>query len=147
MDVFQLIGDFLHLVAILLLLLKILASKNVVGLSYKTQEMFLIVFLTRYSDIILEHHWGSLYFNIMRIIFIIVNSVTIYYMRFKRPFKLVLLDLYRVMMLMLIHSHIIICTQLPLCLGCFYTRDGQSMEYFKHFHGGFKPLRYYLSFI
>jgi hypothetical protein len=31
MDVFQLIGDFLHLVAILLLLLKILASKNVVG--------------------------------------------------------------------------------------------------------------------
>ncbi len=53
MDVFQLIGDFLHLVAILLLLLKILASKNVVGLSYKTQEMFIVVFLTRYSDMVL----------------------------------------------------------------------------------------------
>ena len=33
MDVFQLLGDFLHLVAILLLLLKIIATKNVVGLS------------------------------------------------------------------------------------------------------------------
>ncbi len=53
MDVFQLIGDFLHLVAILLLLLKILASKNVVGLSYKTQEMFIVVFLTRYSDMVI----------------------------------------------------------------------------------------------
>ena len=37
MDIFQLIGDLLHLIAILLLLLKILASKNVVGLSSKTQ--------------------------------------------------------------------------------------------------------------
>ncbi len=31
MDIFQLIGDMLHLVAMLLLLMKILASKNVLG--------------------------------------------------------------------------------------------------------------------
>jgi hypothetical protein len=44
MDVFQLTGDFLHLIAVLMLILKILASKNVsgtihtiLGLSYKTQ--------------------------------------------------------------------------------------------------------------
>ncbi len=37
MDVFQLIGDFLHLIAMLMLLLKILANKNVIGLSYRTQ--------------------------------------------------------------------------------------------------------------
>lgn len=89
MDVFQLIGDFLHLVAILLLLLKILASINVVGLSYKTQEIFIVVFLTRYSDMVLENHWGSIYFNIMRFIFIGINAMTIYYMRYKRPYKLV----------------------------------------------------------
>lgn len=89
MDVFQLIGDFLHLVAILLLLLKIIASKNVVGLSYKTQELYLVVFLTRYSDMILEHHWGTLYFNMMRFIFIGITAATIYHMRFKRPYKLV----------------------------------------------------------
>lgn len=31
MDIFQLIGDFLHLVAVLMLLLKIIANKNVIG--------------------------------------------------------------------------------------------------------------------
>lgn len=92
MDVFQLMGDFLHLVAILLLLLKIIASKNVVGLSYKTQEIFTVVFITRYSDMVLEHHWGSLYFNIMRFIFIGISALTIYYMRFKRPYKLVTME-------------------------------------------------------
>jgi hypothetical protein len=37
MDVFQLIGDFLHLIAVLMLLLKIVANKNVIGISYKMQ--------------------------------------------------------------------------------------------------------------
>lgn len=31
MDIFQLVGDFLHLMAMLLLVLKILANRNVVG--------------------------------------------------------------------------------------------------------------------
>ena len=31
MDIFQLLGDFLHLMAMLLLVLKILANRNVVG--------------------------------------------------------------------------------------------------------------------
>lgn len=53
MDVFQLIGDFLHLIAVLMLLLKILANKNVIGISYRTQEMYMVVFITRYSDMIL----------------------------------------------------------------------------------------------
>ena len=91
MDVFQLIGDFLHLVAILMLLLKIVASKTVVGLSYRTQELYMVVFLTRYSDMILEHHWGSLYFNLMRFVFIGVTAATIYHMKFKRPYRLVIL--------------------------------------------------------
>lgn len=89
MDIFQLLGDFLHLIAIVMLLLKILANKNVMGVSYKTQEIYLIVFLTRYSDMILENHWGSLYFNAMRFIFIGITAYTIYLMRFKRPHKLV----------------------------------------------------------
>jgi hypothetical protein len=32
MDVFQLIGDFLHLLAVIMLVLKILANKNVIGI-------------------------------------------------------------------------------------------------------------------
>ena len=89
MDVFQLIGDFLHLIAVLMLLLKILANKNVIGISYKTQEIYMVVFITRYSDMLLEHHWGSLYFNSMRFIFIGISAYTIYVMRFKRPYLMV----------------------------------------------------------
>jgi uncharacterized membrane protein len=92
MDVFQLIGDFLHLIAVLMLLLKILANKNVIGLSYKTQELYLVVFLTRYSDMILEHHWGSIYFNVMRVLFIAITAYTIYVMRFKRPYRMVTIN-------------------------------------------------------
>lgn len=37
MDIFQLFGDFLHLMAVLLLVLKILANRNVVGIQYTIQ--------------------------------------------------------------------------------------------------------------
>lgn len=106
MDIFQLIGDFLHLIAVLMLLLKILANKNVIGLSYKTQELFLVVFLTRYSDMILEMHWGSVYFNVMRILFVAVTAYTIYVMRFKRPYKMVTERSSRVMITNLMPSRI-----------------------------------------
>lgn len=97
MDVFQLIGDFLHLIAMLMLLLKILANKNVIGLSYRTQELYMVVFVTRYSDMILENHWGSLYFNVMRFLFLFITGYTIYVMRFKRPYRMVLPALSRAM--------------------------------------------------
>jgi hypothetical protein len=38
MDIFQLIGDFLHLIAVLMLLLKIIANKNVIGTDGGTQD-------------------------------------------------------------------------------------------------------------
>jgi hypothetical protein len=37
MDIFQFIGDFLHLIAVLMLLLKILANKNVIGTNQNIQ--------------------------------------------------------------------------------------------------------------
>lgn len=37
MDLFQLIGDFLHVIAVLMLLLKIMANKNVIGTAAPTQ--------------------------------------------------------------------------------------------------------------
>jgi len=141
MDVFQLVGDFLHLVAILLLLLKIIASKNVVGLSYKTQELFTVVFLTRYSDMILENHWGSLYFNIMRFLFISISAVTIYYMRFKRPYKLVNLFICRAMIQKQMAFHITIFTCLLLYLHLFCIKSSLFMEFSKLFLGGLRLFR------
>ncbi len=47
MDIFQLFGDFLHLMAVLLLVLKILANRNVVGTAPPIQDC-----LTRRSKFI-----------------------------------------------------------------------------------------------
>lgn len=52
MIVFSSIGHLMHFFAVLMLLLKIIANKNVIGLSYKTQEVYLIVFIARYSDLL-----------------------------------------------------------------------------------------------
>ena len=141
MDVFQLIGDFLHLVAILLLLLKIIASKNVVGLSYKTQELYLMVFLTRYSDMILEHHWGSLYFNMMRFIFIAITAATIYHMRFKRPYKLVTYTLFSLMTQSQMPSNITTSMPSQRCSDLSCTTTGLFMGFSRPSLGGWKHWR------
>lgn len=86
MDIFQLIGDFLHLMAVMMLVLKIIANRNVLGLSYKTQEIFLVVFIFRYIDIFT---WRTLYLFVMKVLFISFTAYTIYLMRFKKPFSLV----------------------------------------------------------
>ena len=49
MNIFRLSGDMLHLASILILLLKIRVSKSCAGVSLKTQELYLIVFVCRYG--------------------------------------------------------------------------------------------------
>lgn len=147
MDVFQLIGDFLHLIAMLMLLLKILANKNVIGVSYKTQEIFLVVFLTRYSDMILELHWGSVYFNAMRILFVSITGYTIYVMRFKRPYKMVIISQFRVMIMNQIRFRIGHCTSLQQYFPSSFIEYLLFMEYFGHFQFGCKLAPFYHNFI
>ena len=136
MDVFQLIGDFLHLIAMLMLLLKILANKNVIGLSYRTQELYMVVFVTRYSDMILENHWGSLYFNAMRILFLLITAYTIYVMRFKRPYRMVPPSSSRVMMPIPTPSLIGHCTLPQEHLPSSFIGVLLFMGFLKHFRFG-----------
>jgi hypothetical protein len=49
------------------------------GLSYRTQELFFIVFLTRYIDMFFG--WKTLYVFIMKIVFISLTGYTIYLMK------------------------------------------------------------------
>ncbi|KIY93681.1 hypothetical protein MNEG_14280 [Monoraphidium neglectum] len=67
MNIFRLAGDMMHLLSIVVLLLKILATKSCrahnaaatavaaaaacPGISLKTQELYLLVFVTRYLDL------------------------------------------------------------------------------------------------
>jgi hypothetical protein len=54
MDIFQFIGDFLHLIAVLMLLLKIVANKNVIGIASITQDS-----PTAHSNSFWSHSWPA----------------------------------------------------------------------------------------
>ena len=47
MNLFRFAGDMSHVVSIIVLILRLRVSKSAVGISLKTQELFLIVFMTR----------------------------------------------------------------------------------------------------
>ncbi|GAY33799.1 hypothetical protein CUMW_282200 [Citrus unshiu] len=51
MNIFRLAGDMTHLASVLVLLLKIHTIKSCSGVSLKTQELYALVFATRYLDI------------------------------------------------------------------------------------------------
>lgn len=52
MNFFRLIGDLSHLASIFILIQKIVKSRSARGISFKTQVLYVVVFLTRYVDLI-----------------------------------------------------------------------------------------------
>ncbi|KAF8817786.1 endoplasmic reticulum lumen protein retaining receptor (ERD2) family protein [Cardiosporidium cionae] len=83
MNIFRLSGDMLHLCSILLLLWKLRKSKNCVGVSCQMQEIYAIVFVCRYVDLLFK--FVSIYNSVMKIVFITSTFYTIYLIRFKPP--------------------------------------------------------------
>merc|ERR1711970_1511793 len=81
MNVFRLLGDLSHLLAIVILLLKIWKTRSCAGISGKTQAMFALVFVTRYLDLFV--HFVSLYNTVMKIIYISLAIGTSYLIFFK----------------------------------------------------------------
>ncbi|KAL3657277.1 hypothetical protein V7S43_017785 [Phytophthora oleae] len=85
MNLFRLVGDMAHLASFLVLLLKMLASRSANGISLKTQELFFLVFVTRYVD--LFFHFVSLYNTLMKLLFLLFSGAIVYVIRFKEPFR------------------------------------------------------------
>lgn len=82
MNIFRLAGDMTHLASVLVLLLKIHTIKSCAGISIKTQELFVIVFLTRYLD--LFTNFISVYNTIMKLIFLGSSFSIVWYIRHHR---------------------------------------------------------------
>ncbi|SPO30896.1 probable ERD2 - ER lumen protein-retaining receptor [Ustilago trichophora] len=83
MNIFRLAGDFAHLASIFILLHKIQLSKSCRGISFKTQLLYTVVFVTRYLDLF---HENSLYRFIMKLFFIGSSVYVLYLMKVKfRP--------------------------------------------------------------
>ncbi|KAJ3068389.1 endoplasmic reticulum retention protein [Podochytrium sp. JEL0797] len=59
MNIFRFLGDMAHLTSILILLLKISQSRSAAGISFKSQALYLLVFVARYPD--LFYKFFSLY--------------------------------------------------------------------------------------
>ncbi|KAI9345346.1 ER lumen protein retaining receptor [Obelidium mucronatum] len=80
MNVFRFLGDMAHLASILILLLKITQSRSAAGISFKSQALYLLVFVARYPDLFYR------FFSLYNTIFFLASSGWICYsmqMRYK----------------------------------------------------------------
>ncbi|XP_005994322.1 ER lumen protein-retaining receptor 3 [Latimeria chalumnae] len=86
MNIFRLSGDLCHLLAIIILLLKIWKSTSCAGISGKSQVLFALVFTTRYLDLFVI--FISVYNTIMKVVFLTCAYTTVYliYMKFRSSY-------------------------------------------------------------
>ncbi|XP_053539990.1 ER lumen protein-retaining receptor 3 [Ictalurus punctatus] len=86
MNVFRLAGDVSHLLAIIILFMKIWRSKSCAGISGKSQVLFALVFTTRYLDLFTV--FISAYNTVMKVVFLVLAYATVYliYMRFRNSY-------------------------------------------------------------
>ncbi|PKA52310.1 ER lumen protein retaining receptor [Apostasia shenzhenica] len=82
MNAFRLAGDMTHLLSIVLLLLKIRTMRSCAGISLKTQELYVIVFASRYLDLFAK--FFSVYNSIMKMIFLGSSVSIVWYMRYHK---------------------------------------------------------------
>ncbi|KAF2756290.1 ER lumen protein retaining receptor [Pseudovirgaria hyperparasitica] len=81
MNIFRFLGDLSHLVSILILLHKMRVSSSAAGISFKSQFLYFIVYVTRYIDLLWTFYDpSSLYNTVFKIIFISSSAYTIYLM-------------------------------------------------------------------
>ncbi|XKL67228.1 hypothetical protein PGB90_010648 [Kerria lacca] len=83
MNIFRLCGDLAHVLAIIILLLKIWKTRSCSGVSGRSQLLFAIVYTTRYLDLFTS--FVSVYNSAMKIMFIVTSYGTLYliYIKFK----------------------------------------------------------------
>jgi len=77
LNIFRILGDFSHLGSICILLHKMVQMKSCSGISFKSQVLYLIVYITRYLDLFSTH---SLYNLVFKILFISTQGYIIYLM-------------------------------------------------------------------
>lgn|SRR3989338_3747027 len=79
LTVFRFLGDLLHLASNVLLLKKMLSTGSCAGISLKSVELYAVVFVTRYVDML----WNisSMYNWLLKLFFLATTFTSIYVMR------------------------------------------------------------------
>ncbi|KAK0241105.1 ER lumen protein retaining receptor-domain-containing protein [Armillaria nabsnona] len=95
MNVFRLFGDLSHLASIFILLHKIRTTRSCRGISFKTQALYVAIFVTRYLDLL--YRWVSIYNFVMKLFFIVSSCYILYLMRYRfRPTHDPSIDTFRI---------------------------------------------------
>lgn len=96
MNIFRLLGDLSHLLSILILLDKMNRTKSCAGISFKSQALYLLVYVTRYLDIFTS--FSANYYNtIFKLLFLSSSGYTLYKMATTyKPTSSAPLDTFRV---------------------------------------------------
>ena len=83
MDDFKYLADLLHLFAFFILIWNMLKRQNCRGISYRTQELFLIVFVVRYLDIFVfpQRLWNV----VLKLTFIGATALCLYLIKYQNP--------------------------------------------------------------
>jgi len=86
MNIFRLAGDLSHLLAIIVLLLKIWKTRSCSGISGKSQVLFALTYTARYLDLVTN--FVSMYNTTMKVFFILTSYATLYliYVKFKATY-------------------------------------------------------------
>ncbi|CZT11879.1 hypothetical protein WAI453_003164 [Rhynchosporium graminicola] len=79
MNLFRILGDLSHLVSILILLHKMQQTNSCSGISFKSQALYLMVYVTRYIDLFWTFT-DSAYNTIFKLLFLCSSGYTIYLM-------------------------------------------------------------------
>lgn len=80
MNIFRFLGDMAHIVSFILLLHKIIKGKSALGISLRSQELYAIVFCSRYID--LFWNFSSMYNWVLKVCFIGASVTIVYIIRF-----------------------------------------------------------------
>ena len=87
-NLFRYLGDFSHLASFLVLLYTIRKRESAAGISLITQQLYALVFLCRYLDLIYMFSSHAILYNtVFKLFYITVSCYIVYLMRFKEPYK------------------------------------------------------------
>lgn len=83
-NIFRYAADFSHLFSFIVLFYRLYKSESCAGISLKTQELYALVFICRYLDIL---DFYSMYNTVFKVMYIAFSVGIVFLMRFKEPYK------------------------------------------------------------